>query len=467
MKTKITFMALIVSALCFSASAQVATWTGPDAGDWSTTASWSTAALPQVGDSVSIPVGKTVTISDNAGTINRLSVSGKLIISAAGTLVVDQAVSPNGSPIVTLAGGEIMNDGSFTVKNTLATASNTVLQFAEDAVRDNLFTNNGTFTLDNTIGAYASTTGRGIGLNMVTPGRVSTFKMGGIMNINIKPVCCFIETNGGGNLTLDGTLVLGSESDYKNLRFIKIQSGGSITVAPTADISVYTGFVSGNGVINMQSSLTVAPGSTFTNYGKIAIHGGSATTGYGLYFNPQTNPGALNTFTNAGTITVDGTFPLGFMYIGGAATGTTTINNQLTGTLALYNADPALQVIKTAGTGNTVTINNEGTLKVSSATITLTSTVAVLNNTGNIVYNYVAGVKSLKELNGKMYSNASGLVIELQGNAQLILSDLAGKTIRTAQLTSSRNVISTNNLKGIYIARIVSENGVYAQKISL
>lgn len=466
MKTKITFMAFIISALCFTSSAQVATWTGPDAGDWSTAENWSTTSVPLIADSVSIPAGKVVTISENVGTINRLSVSGKLIISAAGALEIDQAISPNGSPIVTLAGGEIMNEGSFTVKNSVVTASNTVLQFAENADRDNLFTNNGSFTMDNTIGAYASTTGRGIGLNMVSPGRVSAFKMGGTMNINIKAGCCFIETNGGGNLTLDGTLVLGSDADYKNLRFIKIQAGGSVTVAPTANITLYTGFVSGNGVINMQSALTTEPGSIFTNFGTIAIHGGSATTGYGLYFNPQA-ANALNTFNNAGTITVDGTFPLGFMYIGGTATGTTTINNQSTGTIGLYHSDPAAQVIKTAGTGNTVTINNEGTLKVSSATITLSSTAAVINNTGTIIYNAIAGVKSLNALNGKMYKNANDLIVELQGNAQLIISDITGKNIRNQQLTDERNVINTNNLKGIYIVRIISEKGVYSQKVSL
>lgn len=465
MKTKITFMALIFSALCFTASAQVATWTGSATGSWDNAANWSTTSVPLATDSVSIPAGFVVTITGDALSINRLNVSGKLIIAAGGTLTVDQTTSTNGAGIVTLAGGEIENNGTFVVKNNVTAASNTVIQFADNIDRDNMLVNNGSFTLDNTVGAYASTTGRAIGLSMVSPGRVSTFKMGGTMNINLKAVGCFIETNGGGNFTLDGTLVLGSTSDYKNLRFIKIQAGGSVTVAPTADITVYTGFVSGNGVINMQSALTTSPGSTFTNYGKIAIHGGSATTGYGIYFNPQAAT-ALNTFTNAGTITVDGTFPLGFMYIGGNATGTTTINNQATGVIALYNATSTAQVIKTAVATNTVTINNEGTLKVSSANITLTSTVAVLNNTGTIIYDYVAGVKSLKELNGKMYSNASGLVVEIQGNAQLILSDLTGKTIRTAQLTSSRNVISTSNLKGIYIARIVSENGVCSQKLS-
>lgn len=466
MKSKITILALLISALCLTSNAQVATWTGPDAGDWSTAANWSTASTPLLADSVSIPAGKTVTISENAGTINRLSVAGKLILTVAGVLVVDQSASPNGSPIVTLAGGEIQNNGSFTVKNSVATAANTVLQFAENAERDNLFTTSGTFTLDNTIGAYASTTGRGIGLNMVSPGRVSTFKMGGTMNINIKTGCCFIETNGGGNLTLDGTLVLGSTSDYKNLRFIKIQQGGSVTVAATANLTLYTGFVSGNGVINMQSAGTTAPGSTFNNFGKIDIHGGTATTGYGLYFNPQA-ASALNTFNNAGTINLDGTFPLGFMYIGGNSTGVTTINNQSTGTLALFNADPAAQVIKTSGTSNALTFNNEGTLKVSSAAINLSSTVAVMNNTGTIIYNYIAGVNQLKEYKGKIFRNGNNLMIESQENAQLIISDLTGRTICTAELTVNMNSIDTNRLKGIYIARILTAKGVYSQKISL
>ena len=469
MKSKFTFLTIVLSFICLSANAQVATWTGPATGDWSTAANWSTAAAPLATDSVSIPTGSEVTISSDAGTINRLNVSGKLVISGSGSLTVDQSASPNGGGIVNLVGGEITNNGVLTIKNTVVTASNTVIQFSDNADRDNKFTNNGTFTMDNTIGAYASTTGRVIGLSMVSPGRTSTFKFGGTMNFIVKPVGCLIETNGGGNLTLDGTLVLGSSTDYRNLRFIKIQAGGNVTVAPTADITVYTGFVSGNGVINMQSAITTAPGSTFTNYGKIAIHGGPTTTGYGIYFNPQTNPGALNTFVNAGTISVDGTFPLGFMYIGGAATGTTTITNQSTGIFSLYNSDPSIQVIKTAGTTNTVTLNNEGTLKVSSATITLASTVAVLNNTGTIIFDYVAGIKSITDFGGKIYSHGKTIEISLASNedAQMILTDVTGKTIKTTVVKGEKNTIITNNLKGIYIVRLLTARGSYSQKVSL
>lgn len=466
MKSKITFLAILLSFICLSVNAQIATWTGPATGDWSTAANWSTAATPLATDSVSIPAGSEVTISSDAGTINRLNVSGKLIIGANGSLTVDQSASPNGSAIVNLVGGEITNSGILTIKNTVVAASNTVIQFSDNADRDNKFTNNGTFTIDNTIGAYASTTGRVIGLGMVSPGRTSTFKFGGTMNFMVKAGGCLIETNGGGNLTLDGTLVLGSTSDYKNLRFIKIQVGGSVTVAPTADITVYTGFISGNGVINMQSAVTASPGSSFTNYGKIAIHGGTATTGYGIYFNPQA-ASALNTFTNAGTISVDGTFPLGFMYIGGNAAGITTVNN--TGTLSLYSTTPTLQVIKTAVTNNTVTIINDGTLNVSSADIVLTSTVAVFTNNGVVNYNYIAGIKQLTDFNGKVYSSGKEITVNLPVNekAQFILSDITGRTLKVANVQGENNTFTMNNLKGIYIVRLLTAKGSYSQKISL
>lgn len=469
MKTRITFLAFMLCIFCLSIHAQTATWTGPATGDWSTAANWSTGSTPFSTDSVSIPKDFVVTVSEDAGTINRLNVSGKLIITGGGILTVEQTTSPNGAGIVNLIGGEIENNGTFTVKNSVTTASNTVIQFSDNADRDNKFTNNGAFTLDNNIGAYASTVGRGIGMSMVSAGRVSTFKLGGTMNFNIKPGCCLMETNGGGNLTLDGNLVLGSATDYKNLRFIKIQQGGKITIAQTATIVVYTGFVSGNGVVNMQSALLTEPGSSFTNYGTLVIHGGAATTGYALYFNPQAAL-SINKFRNEGYLYVDGTFPLGFMYIGGTPTGLTTITNTATGTLSLFNADPAAQVIKTGGTTNTVTIINDGTLNVSSAEIKLASTVATFTSNGTVNYNYVAGIKQLAaDFEGKVYSKDNEIIVNLPANekAQFILLDITGRTLKTANLQAENNTLTTNNLKGIYVVRLLTSKGSYSQKISL
>jgi len=330
MKTKITIFAFMLSIFCFSVNAATATWVGPaTGGDWYSAANWSTSAIPTAADSVSIPAGFTVTASDDEGTINRLSVGGKLIITTSGTLIVNQTDSPNGSGIVALEGGEIENNGVFSVINSVTTSSNTVIQFADNADRDNLFTNNGIFSLDNTLGAYASTTGRGIGLDMVSPGRVSTFKFGGTMDFKIKTGCCLIETNGGGNLTLDGTLVLGSTNNYKDLRFIKILQGGSVKVAATANITVYSGFTnSSNGVINLQSATTTLPGSSFTNEGVVKIYSGAATTAYGLYFNAQ-GVAAINTLNNSGSLSFYGNYPKGAFYLGGNVAGANSIMSPL------------------------------------------------------------------------------------------------------------------------------------------
>lgn len=462
MKTRITLLMLLFSTLCLTAGAQIATWTGPAEGDYWSPTNWSTGSTPQATDSVSIPAGFIVTLSDDAGSINRLRVSGKLVIAGSGILKVNQTVSPNGNPIVNLVGGTIENNGSFTVKNDVASASNTVINFAESET-DNQFINNGTFLMNNTIGAYASTTGRGIGVGQLKG--TSTFKMGGTMDFIIKAGGCLIETNGGGNLTLDGALVLGNESDFRNLRFIKIQQGGKVTISATANITVYTGFVSVNGVINMQSAINTAPGSSFTNYGQLAIHGGPTTTGYGIYFNPQ-GPGALNTFNNFGAIKVDGNFPLGFMYIGGTATAETTINNS--GMLSLYSTDHTIQMIKVPGQ-NTFTFNNTGDLYVSSADLSVFTIdlVSVLNNTGNIYYNSTA-VKQVVDFKGKVYSTKNEIHVSLPANenAQMILTDVTGRTIKSISLNNELNTISVSNLKGMYIVRLAMQNGNYSQKVS-
>lgn len=469
MKLKITFIAIVFIAFCFTTKAQVATWTGPTTGDWDTPANWSTSLTPLSGDSVSIPAGNTVTLTSDAGTINRLSVAGKLVIDPSGSLIVDQTTLPNGAAIVTLAGGEIDNNGIFTVKNDVATATNTLIMFGDNATRDNMLANTGILTIDNTVGAYASTTGRAINLSMVTAGRTSTFKMGGTININIKPTGVFIESYNGGNLTLDGKLVLGSKSDYKNLRFIKVVSGAKVTIAPTADITVYSGFVSSNGVIQMQSGGTVAPGATFTNYGKIALHGGPATTGYGILIN-STIPLCYNTFVNAGTISIDGTYPLGYLFVGGSApSGVSTITNQATGTISLYNTDPSAQVIQTAAATNNLTLTNAGILNVSSSAINLNSTIAVLTSTGTIVYNYIAGVQPLNAVNGKIFSVGQNIVVDLAKaeKGQIQLSDVTGKVLKTIYIDGERNLINTANLKGVFIIRLLISTGSYSEKICL
>lgn len=469
MKTRITLFAFILNILCFSLDAATATWIGPaTGGDWYSAANWSTLAIPEPTDSVSIPAGFTVTASDDVGTINRLHVAGKLIIDISGTLIVNQTESPNNFGIVTLAGGEIENNGLFSVINSVATSSNTVIEFADNADRDNKFTNIGIFMLDNTQGGYGSTLGKAIGVSMVSPDRTSTLKFGGVMDFRIKTGCCFIESNSGGILTLDGTLVMGSSSDYKNLRFIKIQGGSGVTIAPTADITVYSGFINSNGVINMQSSRTTEPGASFKNYGKLIIHGGAATTGYGIYFNPGAT-GTIHKFINAGTLSLDGIFPSGFFFLGGAFDTNTTVHNTSTGIFSLYSTSPTLQVIRTSNALTQASIINDGVINVSSPSISYSSTLVTLTNNGTINYNYIAGNKELFDFSGKVFYNGNEIIINMptNENVNLILTDITGRTLQTATLQGERNSISINSLKGIYIVRLLTSKGSYSQKISI
>ncbi len=470
MKTKITFLAFFISILCCSAHAQTATWIGSATGDWSTAANWSSGSIPLATDSVSIPETFTVTISENVGTVNRLSVSGKLIISGAGSLTIDQTVSANKGSIVNLAGGQIENNGIIVLKNSNTTSSNTVLNFAE-SVNDNKFTNNGIFTMDNTLGAYLPTIGRGIGTaqkkNDTSTG-TSTFKMGGTMDFMIKAGCCLIETDNGGNLTLDGNLVLGSTSSYKDLRFIKILGGGSVKVAATANITVYSGFTNaGNGVINLQSATTVAPGSSFTNEGIVTIYSGTATTGYGMYFNTQ-GAAAINIVNNSGRLSFYGVYPKGAFYLGGnATTGANSLINTSTGVLTFASTDPAL-AFKIKDLSSAMIITNDGIVNLSSSSFGLGSGQTYTNN-GTVNFNYVAGVKQVVDFKGKVFTSGENIIVNFPSaeNAKMILSDLTGRTINVVELQNVNNTINTNNLKGIYIVRLIMNSGSYSQKICL
>lgn len=472
MKLKITTFIFFLSISFLTVYSANVTWTGAATGDWETPANWSSNALPLAADSVYIPVSTVVTLSTDAGTINKLAVSGKLIISATGALTVDQTANTVGSsPIVNLIGGDIENNGILIVRNSLSTSSNTCIKFSQSTRNNNLI-NNGVFTLDNTAGAYASITGRAIGLSQSTGNGISTFKMGGTVNLNIKSGCVFIESNEGGNLTLDGTNVIGSTLSYKNFRFARIivgaGVGGKITIAPTADITLYSAFESAtNGIINLNGNSTTSA-CTFTNNGKFTIFSGSGTAGYGIFFNPG-NSNVLNYFTNNGTMTVQGTFLNGnAVYVGGTGSGVSNLNNTATGVLTLSIPDPAVQVIKTAATNNKLTLVNDGVMNVSqTAAIAVTSTVAVITNNGTINYNVSTLNNEAKQKEQTIYAANGKLVINGNTEARVVLTDLAGKTVKSTMLNAETNFIDIAGLKGIYIVRIRTITGNYSQKVIL
>lgn len=472
MKTKVTLFALLISLFSFNASAELVTWIGAATGEWSTGANWSKNDVPGAADDVVIPASFIVTISTNVGTVNSLVVQGKLIIAQSGALVVEQntavtsAVAIN--PIVNINGGEIENTGTLSLKNSNAN-QNSVVLFDNNVEFDNRLINNGILNIDNAAGTYSRTAGRCISAKQGAEGRTSTFKLGGTLNLSLKATSVFIEADGG-KLLVDGSLSVGSADNNLNLRFLKLIGQGLITIAQTADITFYSGFVSGNGAVNIQSSQSATPGATFTNNGHLKLIGGAATTGYGVYLNAN-GANALATFNNNGILEVNGNFPMGALYVGGNATGINTINNASGSQILLYNPNPEVQVLKISGAITTVpplTLNNDGVIKISSASHGLLSATAI-NGVGTIEYNYVAGVKPVAEFRGKVFASKQAINIQLVSGekAQLIISDITGKVVKTEFLYEQNNIINTDKLQGIYIVKLLLQNGSFVQKVSL
>jgi len=463
MKSKITLLAILTCVFCLTTYATPISWTGPATGDWAVSANWSSASVPTNSDDVSIPATFTVTVSTAAGIINSLSVSGKLIISSTGSLSVEQTTSLD--PIVGIAGGEIENTGTFIIKQTIASNNNIAIKFLDNIDTDSKFKNLGTFTVDLSARS-ASSTSNSIQFSQTSAGRMSRFIFGGTMNFILLPGARIFAPGTGGSGELDGTFVFGSAPlDYKNYRFIHMGSAGTISIAPTANLTIYAEYTNAtNGFISMASPLA---GTNLIINGSLTIHGGPSSGYCGIYFNPQV-ANAPCTVTNSGHLTIDGTFPAGAIFLGGNGSGINTLNNQSTGVITLTNTDPTVQLIKT-GLTTPLAFINDGLINVSSANFTYTSPNVVFSGNGNVVYNYVAGIKPLFEFKGKVYSEGQNIIVSLASNenAKMILADLTGRTIKTVFVEGEQNRISTNNLKGIYIVRLLLNKGSYSQKVSL
>ena len=95
-----TVLLLYVSAIAlFSADC---TFTGAIDGSWNKAGNWSPAQIPLVGNTVDVPIGKTVTLDVATPTLGAVTVGGTLTISQ-----VLKASSLSSSGTVTLTSGTI------------------------------------------------------------------------------------------------------------------------------------------------------------------------------------------------------------------------------------------------------------------------------------------------------------------------------------------------------------------------
>lgn len=433
-------------------------------GNW-TDANW-TPQAPVTGDDVVIPTGAVVSVTSDLSAIelNSLSVSGSLIISSSAKLTVLQTVSKD--PLVNLNGGVIQNDGTLSITQNISSNNNFALRFSDNANIDNSFTNTGVLNIDlskRAAGQFVCC----IPFFQKSAGRVSKMKLGGSININVPNQSRIFELSGTSgsvvNVLFDGIYSFGSSSDYKDWRLFHMGAAGTVTIAPTANISIYSNYSHAyNGVINMQS--TAAPGSSFINNGTFSIYGGSLTKGYGIWMN--TTASVPCTITNNGTLRVMGTFPGGAVLV---AAGANTINNLTTSSsMTVSHSDPSFAAIYLKTTSSPITINNEGTLNLSTTSIDL-GTVGVLNNTGTINYNTTTLIVNNKDAKLKVYSNNQKIYIENSSSDEIKveLIDLTGKILNNSIVKGESSSIIYPSLKGVFIVRIKTTEGLSSQKISL
>lgn len=429
-KSTISILSLLMGiGLFFSTSAFAATvtWNGV-AGDglWSTATNWSTNATPTFADNVVIPSTFTVTLSSDAGKINKITVNGKLIITSTGILNVEQTAPSD--PLVDIAGGEIQNDGTLTIKQTVVSNNNLAIKFSDGtAVANTKLSNTGTLTVDLSARAAAQTTACISFAHTTANAKTAQFVLGGTININV-PLQSRVFELSSGNAIFDGTFSFGSTSDYKNWRFLQV-IGGNFTFASTANISIYSGY-------NVDAAGTIASSNSkeavFTNNGTVVIHGGSAVLGYAIYMNPQASNYNC-TFTNNGNLTIDGSFPKGSIFIsngGSAFINSDTFNNQAGATLSITNTannfsgTPSACIV--VNVNQTTVFNNAGTINLSafiSRSMYFGNSNSTFNNTGTI--NTTKSITGNSTGSSCVINNNNGGVFNFNvaDNAQLAISN--------------------------------------------
>lgn len=338
-------------------------WTGT-AGDglWSTAGNWSGNAVPGATDDVTIGNGFSVTVNGIATKINSIVVSGTVTVSNGAVLPVEQTTSVN--PIVNITGGEIINNGTFNIALPTASSGNSAIYFSNGTqlpVTNSRFTNGGTLNIDLKSSTGHSNASRVIYFNQTTANTKAQFNLGGTVNLlNFTAQARFMELNAGA-VEIDGTQTFGTSGTPVNIRFIHSGYSGTLTFLPTANITINSNFSNANGILNM-SNTGIA---SVINKGTITLHA-FTVSGSAINIQPQTS--GTSFFTNEGTITADGSWATGALYMNGNnAACTATLENKSAAVLSLTNSnsgDPGGSAIRASITP-TNNIVNYGTITLS------------------------------------------------------------------------------------------------------
>jgi len=254
--------------------------------------------------------------------------------------------------------------------------------------------------------------------------------------------------------------------------------GNSGTLTLAGNIEFYSGYTNAtNGTISMSISATNSAVGNLVNSGTLKIHGGPTVVAYGIYLNPQYATAAPLTsgtanFTNQGTLLIDGNFPLGTILLNGSTGTSASFNNSLGAIAKLTNSGTGASAVplKASATASTI-VNNAGTLNLSGTALdaTINTTKNTYTNTGTVNFNVSTEVGKVIGFNGKIYAIGNDIYVNLVSDASSVLqlTDMTGRLIKQITVKGQNNVINAASLKGVFIARLITAEGIYSQKIIL
>jgi len=380
---RLTALTALFSCFVFSTYGTAITWSGSGSDQkWSNTANWTGSVLPGTADVATIPAGFTVIVDVTpVSAVNKLFVYGTLTVNSGAILTVNQTTS-SGTSVLEIGGGTVNNNGTINITNALSAGSNSGLSFVNSSTSipgDGTFTNAGTLSITTSAG-----TGACVNFNQTTGG-IASFNMGN-SGVTLTPAATkAIFNHNAGNAQIGGTLNIGNSTPtYLSPKLINV-TAGNLTLLPTATINAYLTVTTSNISIGAATGVT----SSLTNNGVLNLHlGGTATNN--LFSLSPLGTGATTsvTFTNAGTINIDGAYTSGsygvFACQGADALAQMTINN--TGTISdTHSGAPSIYSFSATSAIRLHTFNNYGTMSLSTST-TLGCAATLNNYSGGYVY---------------------------------------------------------------------------------
>jgi hypothetical protein len=418
---------------------------GGDGTNWTDPLNWSTNALPQPADDVTISVGANPTILIPSGTqsINSL-VTDEAIRTTGGTLAV--ATTAQSSQSVTLAGGGL-SGGAWTLSagsSILATSSGGTLANVTITGGDLLLNVTSARVLVSGSTSFPAARLQASSANfLVAPGyvlnslivaegaatgsRVLNLSSGAPGTITVGPSGVIRLAAGcGGSLTL------------QNANIATVVNNGLITAeAAGQTLSVSNNAFTNNGTTQATAGTLNISATNWSNPGTITAGSGTALTFGGAW----SNAGTLS--VTSATVTLGGTFSTsGFNFTSFTRTGGTV---NLTGTL--NNASNTLTLDAATGTWNLSggTINNGTVHQTGGSILAITSTGGALNSatmTGaDLLLNVsnasvrLGGTTSFPaarlQANNSSLQMAPGYVL-----SSLVVAEGAATTTRTISLSS-------------------------------